>query len=197
MAANTLVVEHDRGIELDVAQERRQELDELTQKSGVHIPHLDRLLMKLLLGGRARGRGSGSAGRVEHLGHKDAMSDELEPSVGETGRAARPHDVIDVDERLQDVIEYGLEVVLGLCGLEQQHVEETMVRHALELRELALLVVEQAAADQAQHLVEQVDLVHVVHLVARVLHQQDDELDERVQTLIAHLTLTFSHIESS
>jgi len=167
-----LVEEHDRLSELDVAEEGRLEAEQLREDGGVHVPLLEGLV----------GRG---LTHLEHLGDEDAVGDELEPGVGESGRLGRPDDVVDVDEGVQDVVEDGLEVVLGQGGLEEEHVEEAVEGHGLEVGALVLLVVEQAAGDEAQDLVEQVDLVDVVGLVARVLDKEDDELDEGVQALVA------------
>ena len=195
-----LVEQHDRLGELDVAQEGRQELDQLRQQGRVHVPILERLITSCRCSSDASRRCVSwwwwwwwwrRWAHLEHLGDEEAMSDELEPRVGEAGRLARPHDVIDVDKGLQDLVDDGLQVVLGQRGLEQQHEEEAMKGHGLELAQLGLLVVEQTAGDEAEHLVEQVDLVDVVGLIARVLHQQDDELDEGVEALVARLALTF------
>ncbi len=101
----------------------------------------------------------------------------------------------DIDERLQDEVHDGLEVVLGQGGLEHEHVEEAVEGHRLELAQLALVVVEEAAGDEAEHLVKQVDLVGVVSGIARVTHKQNDQLDEGVQALVAQLSLAFGQVE--
>ena len=100
-----------------------------------------------------------------------------------------------VDERLQDEVHDGLEVVFGQGGLEQQHVEETMEGHRLELAELGFVVEKQAAGDQAKHLVEQVYLVGVMSGIAGMTHEKNDELDEGIQALVAELALALGQIE--
>ena len=63
-----------------------------------------------------------------------------------------------------------------------------MKGHGLKETQLALLIVQQAARYEAQHFVEQIDFVDVISLVARMLDEQHDELDESVQPLVARLT---------
>ncbi|RNA24402.1 hypothetical protein BpHYR1_020998 [Brachionus plicatilis] len=154
-----------------VVQQHKKETKRalLAEQAGVHVPRFDGLV----------GRG---LAHLKHLGHEEAVGDELEPGVGKAGRLARSDYVVHIDERLQHRVNDGLQVVLGQRGLEQQHEEQPLKGHRLELARLGLLVEEQAAGHQTQHLVEQIYLV--------------DVLDKGIQPLVAGgpLTLADEHV---
>ena len=68
--------------------------------------------------------------------------------------------------------------------LQEEHAEDAMVRHLLELSLTLFLILQQDASYYAEHLVEEVDFGEGIVFDARVFDKERDEADEAINSLV-------------